>query len=100
MKIRILATCQAIPSETADRIDAAKIAEADLRHQLEEQLIRTLLPSQDVMIPGRRVYDGLASNTETFSILAYSVESALQDRNPGLRDVYGTFFRFHGAFRD
>ena len=63
-------------SETTDRIDAAEIAEAYICHQPEEQLIRTLLPTQDVMIPARRVYAALASLTQTFSSLAYSVESA------------------------
>ena len=76
-KNRILATYQATVSETTDRIEAAEAAEADLRHQLEEQLIRTLLPSHDVMIRARRVYAAIASLTKTFSRLAYSVESAI-----------------------
>ena len=58
-KNRILATYQATVSETTDRIEAAEAAEADLRHQLEEQLIRILLHSQDVMIPAHRVYAAL-----------------------------------------
>ena len=56
MKDRNLATCQTALSETTVRIEAAETAEADLRRQREDQLIRTLHPSQDVMIPARRVY--------------------------------------------
>ena len=80
------------------RIAQAKIAEADLRRQLEDQFIRTLLPSQDVMIPARRLYALLASVNQSYSSLAYAVESALEDRNPGPPDVYETFFRFQDAF--
>ena len=87
MKDRILATCQTSLSETRERIEAAETAERDLRRQLEDQLIRTLLPSQDVMIPARRVYAILASVSQTYSSLAYAVDSALQDRNPGPPDV-------------
>ena len=50
------------------------------------------------MIPARRVYAILGSVTHTYSSLAYAVEFALQDRNPGPRDVYDTFFRFQEAF--
>ena len=50
MKNRILATCQTTPREANERIVEAEAAEADLRRQLEDQFIRTLLPSQDVMI--------------------------------------------------
>ena len=82
MKDRILATCQTSLSETRERIEAAETAERDLRRQLEDQLIRTLLPSQDVMIPARRVYAILASVSQTYSSLAYAVDSAIQDRNP------------------
>ena len=67
--------------ETVERIEAEETAEADLRLQLEDQLIRTLLPSQDVMIPARRVYAILASVIKTYSSLAYAVESAIHDRN-------------------
>ena len=94
MNDRILATFQTSLSETTERIEAAETAEADLRRQLQDQLIRTLLPLQDVMIPARRVYAILASVTQTYSSLTYAVESALQDRNAGPRDVYETFFRF------
>ena len=82
MKDRIAATCQATLSETTRRIEAAETAEADMRRQLEDQLIRTLLPSKYVTIPARRVYAILASVTQTYSNFAYAVESALQDRNP------------------
>ena len=64
----------------------------DLHNQLEDQLIRTLLPFRDVMIPARLVYAALASITQTFSSLANSVEPALQERNQGPRDVIDGFF--------
>ena len=73
IKDRILATGQTTLSETTARIEAAETAEADLRRQLEDQLIRTLIPSQDVVIPERRVYVILASVTQTYSSLAYAV---------------------------
>ena len=63
-------------------ITQAETAEDALLRELEDQFIRTLLPSQDVMIPARRVYAILASVTQSFWSLAYAVESALQDRNP------------------
>ena len=94
MKDRILASCQTTLREKNARIEQAEAAEADLRRQLENQFIRTLLPSQDVMIPARRLYTLLASVTQNYSSLAYAVESALEDGNTGPPDVYETFFRF------
>ena len=63
MKGRILASCQTTFRETNERIVQAEADDADLRRQLEDQFIRTLLPSQDVMIPARRLYALLASVT-------------------------------------
>ena len=98
MNDRILTTCQTSLSETRERIEAAETSEADLRRQHEDQLIRTLITSQDVMIPARRVYVILTSVTQTYSSLAYAAYSALQDRNTGHPDDYETFFRFQDAF--
>ena len=70
------------------------------RRKLEDQLYRTFLPTQDVMIPARRVYATLASVTQAFSSHAYAVESALHERHPGPQDVFDTFFRFQEAFHD
>ena len=70
LKHRILSTCKTTLWETTDGIEAAETVEADLRHQIEDQLIRTLLHSQDVIIPARRVYATLATITQTFSGLA------------------------------
>ena len=53
MKTRILASCQTALMETNVRITQAETAEEALRRDLEDQFIRTLLPSQDVMIPAR-----------------------------------------------
>ena len=98
MKDRILASCQTTLRETNERIVQAEATEANLRRQLEKQFIITLLPSQDVMIPARHLYALLASVTQSYSSLAYAVESALEDRNPGPPDVYETFFRFQDAY--
>ena len=100
MKTRILASCQTALRETDVRLTQAETAEEALRRELEDQFIRTLLPSQDVMIPARRVYAILASVTQAFSSHAYAVESALHDRNSGSRDVYDTFFRFQEALHE
>ena len=100
LKTRILATYQTTLRETAERIEHTETEEVELRRELEDQFIRTLLPSQDVMIPARRAYATLASVSQTFSSLAYAVESALQDRNPEPRDIYDTFFRFQEAFNE
>ena len=50
------------------------------------------------MIPARRLYTLLASVTQSYSSLAYAVESALKDRNPGPPDVYETLLRFQDAY--
>ena len=100
MKTRILATYRTILRETAERIEHTETDEAELRRDLEEQFIRTLLPSQDVMIPARRVHATIATVSHTFSSLAYAVESALQERNPGPQEVYDTFFRFQEAYNE
>ena len=52
------------------------------------------------MIPARRVYACLASVTQAFSGHAYAVESALQERAPGHRDVFDTFFQFQETLHD
>ena len=52
------------------------------------------------MIPARRVYACLASVTQAFSSHAYAVESALQERAPGHRDVFDTFFRFQETLHE
>ena len=44
LKTRILATYQSTLRETAERIEQAETDEADLRRELEDQFIRTLLP--------------------------------------------------------
>ena len=69
MKVRILASCHTALEETNVRIAQAETTEADLRRQLEDQFIR--------MIPARRLYALLASVTQSYSSLAYAVESAL-----------------------
>ena len=79
--------------ETDRRITQAETTEEDLRLDLEDPFIRTLLPSQDVMIPARRVYAVLASVTQAFWSHAYTVESALHERDPRPREVFDTFFR-------
>ena len=98
MKTRILASCQTALMETNTRITQTETAEEAIRRQLEDQFNRTLLPTQDVMIPARRVYAILASVTQAYSSHAYAVESALHERNPGPQDVFDTFFRFQEAF--
>ena len=100
MKTRIIATCQTALSETNKRITQTETAEEAIRRQLEDQFNRTLLPTQDVMIPARRVYAILASVTQAFSSHAYAVESALHERDPGPRDVFDTFFRFQEALHE
>ena len=100
MKARILAACQTALTETNTRITRLEKEEEPIRRQLEDQFNRTLLPTQDVMIPARRVYASLASVTQAFSSHAYAVESARHERNPGPQDVFDTFFRFQEAFHD
>ena len=98
MKDRILASCHTALEEMNVRIAQAETTESDLRRQLEDQFIRTLLPSHEVMIPARRLYALLATVTQSYSNLAYAVESAIQDRKPEPPDVYETFFRFQEIF--
>ena len=98
MKTRIIASCQTALRETDVRITQAETAEEALRRELEDQFIRTLLPSKDVMIPARRLYALLATVNQSYSSLAYAVESALEDRNPGPPGVYEMFFNFQDTF--
>ena len=98
MKDRILASCQTTRKERNVKIAQAETVKADIRRQLEDQFIRTLVPSQDVRIHESRLYALLALVTQSYSSLAYAVKSALQDRNPGPPDVYETFFRFKETF--
>ena len=100
MKTRILAFCQTGLRETDARFTQAETADESLRRDLEDQFIRTLLPSQDAMIPARRVYALLSSVTQAFSSHAYAVESALHERHAGPRDVSDTFFRFQEALHE
>ena len=81
MNARIISACQVALLETDERITQAEITEEALRRDLEDHFTRTFLPSQDVMIPARRVYTSLASVTQDFSSHAYAVESALQERD-------------------
>ena len=85
LKNRILATYKATVSETTDRIEAAEVAEADLRRQFWEQLICTLIHSQDVMIPARRVYAAIASLTQTCRVspTRWNPPSKTGTRDPG-----------------
>ena len=82
------------------RIQQAEAAEETLRRDLDDQLISTLLPSHETMIPARRVYALLASVTQAFSSHAYAVETALDGRDPSPRDVFDTFFRLQEALHD
>ena len=66
LKTRILASWQTALVETDERISLGETTEEALRRDLEEQLTRTLHPSQEVMIPARRVYALLTSVTQTF----------------------------------
>ena len=100
MKARISASYQTALKETDLRIQQAEAAEETLRRDLEDQFISTLLPSQDAMIPACRVYALLASITQAFSSHAYTVESALDERDPRPRDVFDTFFRIQEAIHD
>ena len=86
--------------ETNARITRAETAKEALRRDLEDQFIRTLLPSQDVMITARRVYAILASVAQAFSSHAYAVESSLHERDHGHRKVFDTFFRFQEALHE
>ena len=52
------------------------------------------------MIPARRVYASLASLTQAFSSHAYAVESAIQERTPGLRDIFDTFFQVQDTLHE
>ena len=56
LKARFLASCQTALVETDERISQGEATEEALRRDLEEQFTRTFLPSQEVMIPARRVY--------------------------------------------
>ena len=100
LKTGILASFQTALLETNERITQGETTEKALRRDLEEQITRTLQPSQEVMIPARPVYASLALITQAFSSHAYAVESALQEMTPGLRDVFDTFFRFQDTLHE
>ena len=93
LKRELLAAYDAVLGETANRIVASEVADEDLRRQLEDQLIQTLLPFQDIMIPGRRDYAAMTSITQTFYSLAHSVEASLQERDQDSIDIYDDFCR-------
>ena len=92
LKASIITSCQTALAETDKRITQGEATEEALRRDLEDQFTRTFLPSQEVMIPARRVYARLASVTQAFSSHAYAVESVLGERQPDLREVFETFF--------
>ena len=100
LKARILASCQTALMETDKRISQGDATEETLRRALEEQFTRTFLPSQEVMIPARRVYACLSTVTQALSSHAYAVESALHKRVQEHRDVFDTFFRFQDTIHD
>ena len=100
LKAGILASFETALLETNERITQGETTEKALRRDLEEQITRTLQPSQEVMIQARRVYASLASLTQAFSSHAYAVESAIQERTPGLRDIFDTFFQVQDTLHE